>query len=245
MATVIYEPKGKAREYSPLAVNLYNRCTHGCTYCYVPAIRHETREEFRTDPTGRRNILSQLQRDAEKLAAQGCTDDILLCFTTDPYMADIDTAVTREALRILGVLGLKAQVLTKGGMRASRDFDLLRQFDFKFGTTLVFHSNEQVAKFEPGAATFGDRVAAIREAHMMDIFTWVSLEPVIDPDETLEIIDMLDDDVDLWKVGKLNHDHELEARVYWPKFATDVVAKLEGLGAKYLLKKDLRAFLPG
>lgn len=32
----IYEPKGRAREYSPLALNYYKGCTHGCRYCYVP-----------------------------------------------------------------------------------------------------------------------------------------------------------------------------------------------------------------
>ena len=30
MPTVIYEPRGRAREYSPLAVNLYRGCSHGC-----------------------------------------------------------------------------------------------------------------------------------------------------------------------------------------------------------------------
>jgi hypothetical protein len=31
---IIYEPKGPAREYAALALNLYNGCTHGCIYCY-------------------------------------------------------------------------------------------------------------------------------------------------------------------------------------------------------------------
>ena len=34
MAKLIYQPKGKAREYSPWACNLYNGCTNNCTYCY-------------------------------------------------------------------------------------------------------------------------------------------------------------------------------------------------------------------
>lgn len=32
----IYEPKGAAREYSPLALNYQTGCDHGCVYCYVP-----------------------------------------------------------------------------------------------------------------------------------------------------------------------------------------------------------------
>jgi hypothetical protein len=34
---IIYEPRGAAREYSPLAANLYRGCIHGCKYCYAPA----------------------------------------------------------------------------------------------------------------------------------------------------------------------------------------------------------------
>ena len=35
---VIYEPKGRAKEYAELAVNLYNGCSHGCEYCYARKI---------------------------------------------------------------------------------------------------------------------------------------------------------------------------------------------------------------
>lgn len=34
--STIYEPQGRAREYSPLALNFFRDCTHGCIYCYVP-----------------------------------------------------------------------------------------------------------------------------------------------------------------------------------------------------------------
>jgi len=34
MGRLIYQPKGKAREYSPWACNLFNGCTNNCSYCY-------------------------------------------------------------------------------------------------------------------------------------------------------------------------------------------------------------------
>ena len=30
----IYQPNGKANEYSPWACNRYNDCPHNCVYCY-------------------------------------------------------------------------------------------------------------------------------------------------------------------------------------------------------------------
>lgn len=30
----IYEPKGKAREYAELALEVYKTCSHMCKYCY-------------------------------------------------------------------------------------------------------------------------------------------------------------------------------------------------------------------
>ena len=35
----IYKPKGRALEYAPdgLALNIYDSCPHGCTYCFARA----------------------------------------------------------------------------------------------------------------------------------------------------------------------------------------------------------------
>ena len=42
----IYVPGSKAREYCPLAVNLYSGCNHGCVYCYAPSENHANREQY-------------------------------------------------------------------------------------------------------------------------------------------------------------------------------------------------------
>ena len=63
-----------------------------------------------------------------------------------------------------------------------------------------------------------ERIEAIREAHAMGIFTWVSVEPVVDPDEAIKVVESLRGEVDFWKIGKLNHDRQREAGIDWRRF---------------------------
>ena len=64
---IIYEPRGKAREYSELAVNLYTGCSHACRYCYCPAILRKSVEAWAFDPQPRKNVLRELERDAKQV----------------------------------------------------------------------------------------------------------------------------------------------------------------------------------
>jgi DNA repair photolyase len=235
---IIYEPRGKAREYSDLAANLYTGCSHACRYCYCPAILRKTVDAWACDPQPRNNILRDLERDAKKL--QGDPREILLSFMSDPYHSDSAARLTREALLVLEHYDLRVQVLTKGGLRSTADFDILARNRWKYGATIIFQTERLREEWEPGAAPIAERIAAIRAAHAQGIFTWVSVEPVVDADEAIKVIESLRNDVDLWKVGKLNHDRQREAAIDWRRFLADVETALEG--RNYLIKKDLAHF---
>lgn len=237
---IIYKPAGRAGEYAEYAANLYSGCSHGCTYCYAPAATRKKAEQFHGHPAPRKNVLQQLEKDCIKLQGQELPR-ILLCFTTDPYQRlEEELGITRRAIQIMHKYGFAVQVLTKGGMRASRDFDLLSEKD-AFATTLTFLNADTSRQWEPGAASPRDRIEAIRLAHEAGIPTWVSLEPVIDPEETLRIIDETHAIVDLYKVGKLNY-HKAANLVDWAKFHRDVVERLDSYGKDYYIKKDLAAY---
>jgi len=68
--SVIYEPRGKAREYSELAVNLYKGCSHACVYCYAPAATFCDRGKFSSPDyiQPRPDILKTLEREAQKMS---------------------------------------------------------------------------------------------------------------------------------------------------------------------------------
>jgi DNA repair photolyase len=241
--SVIYEPRGAAREYAPLACNLYAGCTHGCLYCYAPDCVHRDRQQFHAEATPRANIIAALEKDLHKGQWRGM-GRVLFCFTTDPYQpAEEEFGITRQALAAMARYQAPFEVLTKGGMRACRDFLFYRNGRGTFGTTLAFTNDTMRRDWEPGAASIDNRMAAIAEAHQRGIRTWVSVEPVIDPAQVLELIPELGYCVDEWRIGKLNH-HAHAKTVDWATFAVQVQDLLMDSGKDFLIKDALAAFLP-
>ncbi|MCL5265163.1 MAG: hypothetical protein M1343_08240 [Chloroflexi bacterium] len=237
---VIYEPRGRAREYAELAANLYRGCEHGCLYCFAPGATHRERAAFHSQVAPREGVMEKFKRDCEVLKGSG--KSVLLSFTCDPYTpVDVEYQLTRQAIETLHEHGLFVQILTKGGNRARRDFDLLGKGD-AFATTMTFHTGIDSRHWEPNAAEPIDRMDTMKVAHILGIPTWVSLEPVIDPEQTLSIIRATHEYVDLFKVGTLNH-HPLAKQIDWRDFGMRAVELLGRLGCKYYLKEDLRKHL--
>lgn len=190
----------------------------------------------------RADILRKLENDAGYFSEQGESRQVMFCFACDPYQRlDVEKGITRQAIKILHRHGLTVCILTKGGTRALRDLDLMGPKD-SFATTLTCLDDGESLKWEPGAALPEDRFDTLRRFHAVGVPTWVSLEPVLNPATTLELIRRTSDYVDHYKVGTLNH-HPLAKRIDWATFARQAKALLEGMGKSYYLKRDLAAYL--
>ena len=238
----IYKPKGRAGEYAPYALNLYLQCTHGCLYCYVPIMTHTPREEFCADARPRRGIINQVELDAQALVKRGEKGPVLLSFLSDPYQpAEDKEMLTRLALEVLKRQGLQVSILSKAGLRACRDLALLDKDDW-FGTTLTL-PDARCREWEPYAALTSERIEALKRAKAKGLRTWVSFEPVLDPQATLDLIRRTAKFVDKAWVGKLHYFPILEGQIDWHRFAHDARDLLESLSKNCLFKKDLAAYL--
>jgi len=238
----IYRPKGRAGEYAPLSLNLYRGCGHACAYCYVPLVTEQKRSEFNKGATVRSNILNMIERDAKKYHALGIKEQVMLSFTSDPYSPEHHIE-TREALKILAKYGMGFCTLTKGGTRALRDLDLFRKDRDAFATTMTSLDESFQKKWEPGAASPDDRIAALKEFHNAGIFTWVSLEPTLNAESSLAIVDATHEFVDLYKVGKVNHV-KINHGIDWEDYTHKMIDKLNALGKAHYIKQDLQMYLP-
>jgi DNA repair photolyase len=237
---VIYEPKGRALEYAELAVNLYNGCSHGCQYCYAPAVMHKTKEDFFWNPQPRK-ILNLLEKDVTEMVVNCDEREVLMCFSCDPYQQiDEIHKLTRSAINMFIDNDIHFSILTKGGYRSERDFDLIQWASdlCRYGATLVFATDDYCHMHEPFAEPNSGRIAALKKAHELSIFTWVSIEPSWSYWHTEQIILQTHGFVDEYKIGKLNyHTHSKE--VDWKDYKNKVVDLCESLGVNYILKNDL------
>lgn len=237
MKSVIYETKGRAREFNELAVNLFTGCGHQCVYCYGADVTHQTQDSFKNQPQPRVTP-DDIRRSAEEWSKRGETRRILLCFVTDPYQPiEQGTQLTRHTIQILHSYGLNVVILTKGGKRSIRDFDLLTPQD-AYATTLTLLHTAESLKWEPGAAPPEERVEALEEAHRRGIETWVSLEPVIYPEVSFSLMLLTRGFVGHYKVGKMNY-HPHGETVDWYSFGWRMRRDMENLGIHYYFKRDL------
>ncbi|MBQ8248067.1 MAG: hypothetical protein IJZ42_13145 [Lachnospiraceae bacterium] len=237
----IYQPKGKAREYGDYAINIYTGCPHRCYYCFAPNVLRREKEKFHSCIEPRTNIVEEVRKQIER---EGITDKLIhLCFTCDPYPKGYDSTATREIIKILKETGNHVQILTKNGIDAMRDFDLLDENDW-FGITYTGYelgTFEQVPAAEPGADTPRDRLRALWVAYKRGIKTWISAEPVLHAVDVLELIPLVDY-VNLWKVGKLNyHPSDINWKAFGLCAELALLARKHYRGIDYYIKESLRA----
>jgi DNA repair photolyase len=232
----IYKPAGRALEYSPdaLACNIYTGCPHRCYYCFAPWVLRKDREEFHSCIEPRKNIVDEVKRQLDKEQITGKL--IHLCFTCDPYPIGYDTTPTREVIKAIKAAGCHVQILTKAGMSTvRRDLELLDNNDW-FGVTITGKETNGRDFNEPGADTPRSRTVTLELLHRNGVKTWVSAEPVIDPQGLFDLIRYADF-VDLYRIGKLNYH---PSTIDWAAFGHEVERLCKEHGRSYYIKADLR-----
>jgi len=201
-----------------------------------------TRDSWHKRAVPRTAVIDSFAKDAKKLA--GDTRPILFCFLTDPYQPlEAKERITHQALEIVDQYGLRSKVLTKGFYDIiSRDFPLLKSAGTELGLTISFVDDRSRREWEPHAAPLEDRFRTLEKAFSQGIYTWISLEPVIDPVQALALIRKARGFVRYWKIGKLNHMKAVEETVDWRSFLEEAEQLLKEAGAEFYIKNDLEKY---
>lgn len=202
----------------------------------------QPRQDFDAGAIPRKDFLRHLAKDAKRYQDAGRDGQVMLSFTTDPYHPG-DTMLTRQTIETLAVHGLGFCTLTKGGTRALRDIDLFRPRRDAFACTLTSLDDRFSVKWERHAALPGDRLDALKAFHARGVFTWVSLEPTLDVESSLAIVEATHGFVDLYKVGRVNY-LPMTKTTDWRDYTLRMLDLMNRLDARHYIKKDLQPFLP-
>jgi DNA repair photolyase len=204
----IYNPSGKAGEYSYWACNFYVGCSNGCIYCYckkgilagvMGQDNPQLKKCFRDEAHALEIFEKELKANLPDLQKHG----LFFSFTTDPML--------HETMKLTGIAvgkclrnNIPVKILTKCADWC--DYIISQPFLEKeknliaFGFTLTGHD-----ELEPNASINAERIEAMRKLHGAGFKTWASIEPVIDFESSERMIDDAETGgCDLFKIGLMS-----------------------------------------
>jgi DNA repair photolyase len=166
-------------------VNHVQGCAHGCRYpCYAYLMaRRYGRARDEADWRRPRLVANAVELLERELARRSERIDVVhLCLTTDPFMVGHPEvcSLSLSLIACLNAHGVRASVLSKGVLPyslADHGFDRRNTL----GISLVSLDEAFRARFEPGAAPYRERIAALARLHAAGCRTLVHVEPYPTP----------------------------------------------------------------
>jgi len=204
---VIYQPSGKAAEYSPWAANFFNGCSHNCAYCYnnhgitsgvLGGNNVRLKKSLVNEATAYDIFCRELDKHREAIIAAGA---LHFNFVSDPCLP-MSIGLNWKCIDYAISQGVPCQVLTKRAdwlghpsvQNALGHPELLR----------VGFSLTGCDELESGASPNLERVQAMSALHGAGIPTWASIEPIIDPQKSLDMVARTINCCDHYKIGILS-----------------------------------------
>lgn len=232
-------------EYGDYTINHVQGCAHGCKYpCYAMMMakrfgKVKSYEEW-CEPKLVANAIDILQKEIPRMKDK--IKSVQLCFTTDPFMYGFPE-VTDLSIKIICMLnsaGIKCTALTKGILPEQLK-DLSPENEY--GITLISLDEDFRSKMEPNAASYAERIAALRKLHDAGCKTWVSIEPYPTPNiieqnfnYILETIGFVDKII----FGRLNYNKQVSAykdhKAFFNNLAQQTIDFCQMKGVSYHIK---------
>lgn len=202
----IYQPSGKAAEYSKWACNFYVGCSNGCDYCYckkgilagtMGGNKPTLKKCFKNTGDALRIFCKEIYANKTDLQKHG----LFFSFTTDPLLSET-FGMTWGGMASCNTNGIPVKLLTKradGALRLLTAIPKGYEKMIAIGFTLTGHD-----ELEPGASTNAERIQAMRKLHDAGFRTWASIEPIVDFESSLKMITKTVGFCDLYKVGLMS-----------------------------------------
>lgn len=161
-------------------------CGHGCRYpCYacMMAISYGRVSNYKgwCQPRLVANAAELLKKELALVKVK--PDSIHLCLSTDPFMMDYPevTEISLKLIAIINAYGIPCSILTKGKMPV--DLADTKRFSAAnlYGISLISLNEEFRKRWEPGATSYPERIAALKYLHDSGLRTLAHIEPYPTP----------------------------------------------------------------
>ena len=168
------------------AINHVRGCSHGCRYpCYAYMIAHSHQQVKSYDEWCKPQLVSNAAELLSKELSRKrvLPDHIHLCLSTDPFMYGYPEVkeMTLKLIRIMNSCGVHASVLTKGILPEELADEKKYSIKNTFGISLISLNEDFRKRWEPGAAPYSDRIAALKKLSENGLPTLVHMEPYPTP----------------------------------------------------------------
>lgn len=238
----IYNPSGKAGEYSYWACNFYVGCSNGCEYCYckkgiLKNVMGQNKPQLKKCFADEAEALSVFYEEMVKNLSELQKHGLFFSFTTDPMLKET-YGLTLSAVYLCREHGIPVKILTKSTIAINAFIHESIKYCFdksqiSVGFTLTGHD-----ELEQNASTNDERIAAMKKLHGTGFKTFASIEPIIDLDSSMKMICDSIPYCDLYKVGLMAADKSVSE-----KWLACWVATLKGLNSKFYIKQSIRSYL--
>lgn len=211
----IYNPSGKAGEYAKWACNFYVGCSNDCFYCYCKkgvlssAMGGKTatlKKCFRDKEHALKVFEKEVLANLDELRKHG----LFFTFTSDPMLPETKEMTFHATGIAVHNHNVPVVVLTKctdwvDGFIEFMDHSNSDNADhgwrkkIAFGFTLTGHD-----ELEPGASTNAERIEAMKKLHDAGFKTFASIEPIVDFDSSMSMIEQTLGVCDHYKIGLMS-----------------------------------------
>lgn len=219
----IYNPSGKAAEYSAWACNFYVGCSNGCEYCYckkgiLAKVMGQDKPQLKKCFDNEEQAYFKFKDEMIINEADLKNSGIFFSFTTDPMLPEtID--LTIRVMYLCANWSIPVKILTKvatismvnrliddsvHGIFDDTEEDMIisrkaYRSKIAIGFTLTGHD-----ELEPGASTNMERIEAMKKLHDAGFKTFASIEPIIDFESAKAMIMQTIGFCDLYKIGLMS-----------------------------------------
>lgn len=207
----IYNPSGKAGEYSYWACNFYTGCSNDCSYCYckrgvmssVWSTEPKLKSGFRDENHALELFEKELKQNLFELREHG----LFFSFTTDPLI-EATRELTFNAVGICVLNRVPVKLLTKDaewvnskhifGRTKLEEHLVIKEWQrlVAWGFTLTGHDDLEV-----NSSTNKERIDVMNRLHNAGFKTFASIEPVIDFYGSMQMIQRSSEHCNLFKIG--------------------------------------------